>query len=1198
MKKLLQHQCCRQALSIMKILSLQTFMAILLASIAYAHDLSGQGIMDKEISVQFEQTSLKKILSKIEREAGVKFTYSPSVIAENEKISIRASNQKLAVLLDALFSPLDISYKLIADRISLYKAIDTGSYIESNESQTANAENLILTVAGTVVDENSQPIPGVNVIEKGTTNGTTTDANGKFSLNVQGENSVLAFSFIGYTTQEVAVNGRTMIDVTLAEDVHSLDEVVVTGYSSERKKDIIGSVAVVNIEEMSSTRSGNVINQLQGRVSGLTVSSDGSVNNAAKIRIRGFGSFNGSNPLYIIDGVPGDASNLNPDDIESIQVLKDGASAAVYGARAASGVIIITTTQGKKGAVKFSINSYSGMNFVDKSHFPDMLDAQEWANAYWKSMEGAGRVLGSENWTHPQFGNGATPVIPEYLLVNDHGYLLGGTILEQYRISDPAKFAATVDPARYDFETYQIVKSANTDWFNETYKPAPVRNISLSASGGSDNGTYAIGLNYFDQKNTADTYSYYKRYTLRVNTSLNVKKFLKIGENLQVSYNETRPTGNNPGSAWAIPSVLPVYDIMGNPAGAAAPGIISVGTEIANPIGQAWRNRFDKQWTYGVFGNVYADIMPVKDLVIRSSFGIDYTNYTSKDMTQVTYEHSLNTAPPNYLAWAMNNGLSWTFTNTMNYSKTLGLHEMKILLGTELVHYYSMNISATRQNLLIDNDDDYLVINSGSGAQTNGGSFSRNMLSSLFGRFDYAFSGKYLFNATLRRDGSSKFGISNRYGYFPSAAIGWRVTEEGFMQPLNWLSDLKVRASYGIIGNQTSLSDLNQYTTLLQSPRYTYPLSGTNNSVSNSYYNNRLGNPNARWEKATSTNLGFDGLLFNGATSITFDYFIRETKDLLVLAQAPYTGMNITQPSVNVGNISNEGIDLSLGQRGLIAGKINFEVTGNFSTYKNEVLKVVDNPAATLAGGSTRLGNANLTKQGYPISFFYGYQLDGFYNTQEEVDGYLATYSNNIIPPEIGRWRIKDVSGPDGVPDNVVNDFDRTMIGSPHPDFQVGLNLSLAYKGFDFTGFLFWSQGGDLFNYDRYYSDFQTFATNRSARFLYDSWTPTHTNALLPKLDVNDTFSNKYITSYFIEDATYLRLKTLQLGYTIPSDVVEKISVNKVRFYVQTQNVFTLTKFSGLDPGISISGDDLGMGVVLNQLPVPKQILFGINIEF
>ena len=1075
------------------------------------------------------------------------------------------------------------------------------SYASDSKTQNS-AENLSQqqsAVSGKVVDTSGQSLPGVTVVVVGTTNGSITSIDGDYTINNVPSDATLQFTFVGMKSQNIAVGGKQQINVTMEEETIGLEEIVATGYAMERKKDIIGSVSTVSTDEMLTTPAANMTSQLQGRVAGLSVSSDGSPGGTSKVRIRGFGSFGNAEPLYIIDGVPGSIDRLNPNDIESVQVLKDAASSAVYGARAANGVIIVTTKQGKKGSVQIDFDSYYGVNFVSKDNFPELLDAQEWGDLYWKAMEGAGRSYGDDTWTQPQYGTGATAVIPEYILVNNNGSRTGGTALEALRLSDPAAFAAAVDPDNYDFKSNQIVKSGNTDWFDEVYNPASVQSYQMSASGGSDAGTYVIGLGYFDQKSTSNEYAYYKRYTIRANSNLQVTDYLKIGENLQFSYNEQNDN-TYASAAWTMQSLLPVYDIAGNPASSAAPGIVSVGDTGRNPITEGWRNRFDKDATYGVFGNAYAELTPIKDLVIRSAFGFDYSANTDKDLTQVTYEHAENTTPPNTLSWTMNNRMNWTLTNTATYTKKIGLSTFKLLLGTEAINNHYQTLTGARQDLLIDDNDDYLVLDAATGAQTSSGTFERSTLASYFGRLDYNYNDKYIVNATVRRDGSSKFGSNNRYGYFPSAAIGWRVSSESFMEDVDWIDDLKVRASYGIIGNLSGLSAENQYTTYAQGLADSYPIYGTNTTIAQSYARTRIGNPDARWEKATSSNIGIDATMLDGSLIVNFEYFVKETKDLLVENQAAYTGADVDLPHVNAGNIKNNGIELTVTKRGKV-GQLEYEVSGNFAAYKNEATKVLDNPDATLAGGGTRLGDVTLTRQGSPISMFYGYQLDGFYNTEEEVADYLDSYTNNIIPAAIGRWRIKDVSGADGVPDNIINDYDRTDIGSPHPDFQMGVNLSLAYKGFDFTGFVFWNQGGDLFNFSRYNVDFNTFQYQRSARMLYDSWTPDNTNAMLPILDLNDSYSNTYASSYFVEDASYVRVKTLQLGYTFPQTILDKIGVRKLRLYVQAENLFTFTKFSGLDPGLSMSSDandtagDLSMGVVNNYNPTPKQILFGIN---
>lgn len=1056
--------------------------------------------------------------------------------------------------------------------------------------QLTQAQEPVIT--GKTTDEISgEPVPGVLVQVKGTSFSSISQADGTYSINVPAGEGTLVFSLERYQTQEIAIAGRTVIDIGLTENLESLEEIVATGYSTERMRDIVGSVSVVNTDQSLNAPSGNIVNQMQGRVSGLTISSDGSIDGGSKMRIRGFSSFSGSDPLYIIDGVPGDIDRLNPNDIQSIQVLKDAASASVYGARAASGVVVITTRQGQRGAVRVNIDYYYGINYTSKRDFPDLLGLQELGDLHWLQMKGGGREYGDENWSHLQYGNGPEPIIPEYVMVNDRGSKISGTALEAMKIADPAQFASLVDPANYDFQTHQIVQAGNTDWFDEVYNPAPVQNLQINASTGSDRGTFVLGLNFFNRKNTADKYSYSTRYNLRANSTYNIMNFIKLGENLQVSYTQGRNVGSSRG-AWTFPAFCPVWDIGGMPAGTAVPTIIASGG--TNPVTTPWRNRFDRYNTYSIFGNAFVEIQIFSDLLFRSSFGIDYYSTSSKNMSQITYENTDNSTPPNSLSWSNSNRTSWTFTNTLTYSKSIGSHALKILVASEANNNYSENLQGQRDDLLIDDNDAYLVLNAGTGTQSAGGTYAHNGMFSLFSRLDYSYADKYIFNVTIRRDGSSKFGKNYRYGYFPAAAIGWRITGEEFMQDLTWLSDLKLRASYGIVGNQTGLSNENQFTTYQQTLRESYPIQGQNNMIGQSFTTSRLGNQDTRWEKSVSINAGLDASLFSDALTVAFDYFIKETRDLLVTAQPPRTAPNVTQPYINVGTIKNKGMELTLTNRGRIAGMIDYEVSGNFTAYRNEVLKVLDDPEASLTGGSTRMGAACLTKQGYPISFFYGYKILGFFNTQEEVDAYTATTYNTWLPPAVGRWKIQDVNG-----DNIINDLDRTYIGSPHPDFQVGLNVSLSFKNFDLDGFLFWNQGGHLFNSMRHNTDFNTFQFNRSKRMLFDSWTPENKDAMLPKLDITDTYSNKYVSDYFIEDASYLRLKQVTLGYNVPSGLISRIRLAKLRIYVQAQNLFTLTRFTGMDPGVNISGrSDLSLGIYSGGNPTPKQILFGINLGF
>jgi len=1085
------------------------------------------------------------------------------------------------------------------------------------------------TITGTVTDATGQGIPGVSVLVKGTTNGTLTNPNGQYTLNVA-PGSTLVYSYVGYLSQEVVADNRKVINIKLLEDVGNLNEVVVTGYATEQKKDIVGSVSIVNADALKSTPTGNVTSQLQGRSPGVTVSGDGSLDGGAKVRIRGFGSFTGSEPLYVIDGVPVSSNtatagsrtgsttsaidNLNPNDIASVQVLKDAASASIYGARAANGVVIITTKKGKSGAAKVTLDAYTGMNYVSSGDFPDVLNARELGQLYWKQMEGAyastgntAYTVGGASWKHDQFGSGAQPVIPAYILVNNNGSRIGGAALEAMRISNPTLFASLTDPANYDFKTHQIVKSSDTDWFDEIYNPAPITNIQVGASGGSDNGNYALSLNYLTRENTAAKTNTFDRYTMRANSNFKVKENIRLGENIQFSYNQVKgsgsPDGAGPQTAWIMSPLIPVYDIMGNPASSAAPQLVSTNDPGRNQVTESYRNRFDNMANYGVFGNVYAEVDILKGLTARTSFGLDYSSRNYKNVTPETYEHAENTAA-NSISNLKNFSNTWTWTNTLSYGSTFAeKHDFKILVGTEAIKSYAEDLFAQRLGIAsnLEEDPNFQVINAGIGAQTNSGTFRRSSLYSLFSRVDYAFAGKYLFNATLRRDESSRFSKNNRVGYFPAVAAGWRISSEHFMKDIDFITDLKLRGSYGIIGNQSGLPDENQYNVYVSSLGEGYPITGAQSGFSDSYTLGSVANPNAKWEQNATTNIGLDASLFKGTVDFSIEVYKKATKDLLVRNQAPVTGTMATQPFLNAGDMENKGIDIGIAKRGEFKKGFTYEVALTFSKYKNEVTRILDNPLATITGASSRLnGSPSLTRVGSPIGSFYGYQLDGFFNSQAEVDAFKAQYNPNgtttpWIPTEVGNWRIKDVNG-----DNVINALDRTIIGSPHPDFQSSLNLSMGYKNFDFTAFVFWNQGGQIFNMSRFNTDFNTFQFNRSARMLNESWTPElGNNAKLPKLNILDNYSNSNVTNYYLEDATYVRLKTIQLGYTLPTNLVNKAKIDRIRVYVQAQNLFTASNATVLDPDAGLNGDtDTAMGVIANTLPTPKQIIFGLSVGF
>ncbi len=1046
------------------------------------------------------------------------------------------------------------------------------------------------SVSGTVVDESGSPMPGVNVIVSGTSNGTVTDISGKFTISV-GTGSKLLFSFIGYTSQEVEVGNNSVLDVSMKVDVTELSEIVVTGYSSERKADIIGAVSVVNSKELLQTPTANLSAMLQGRAAGVVSSGGGAPGEAAKVRIRGFTSFNGSDPLYVIDGVPTtDANRVNPNDIESIQVLKDATAASIYGSRAAGGVIIVTTKQGKSGTMQIDYNVYGGVTFIPKSYQPEMLNTSEYAE-YLK--------LSDPTASHPLFGlqgNINPNSLPAF-------YVTSNALKAGYPAGAPE-----VNPSLYTIEDYgniyQITPvSAGTNWFDEITRNAGIQNHQLQASGGTDKSNYSVSFNYFDQKGVYVN-SAYKRYSVRVNTAFKPNQYIRIGENFQFSnesfQNATGGGARGEASAWAqsfrMVPYIPVYDI-GDPSGKLGWGGNGIGSSGngTNPVAQLYRDKDDQNLNYKMFGNVFAEVAPLKGLTLRTSMGVDMGTYFSKDLVIKTYERAENTGTTG-LNQSTSYRLNWTWSNTLTYSKTFGNHTVRVLGGIEAIKQnLGDGIFTQNVNTFDFEDPNFVSLNTDQGTGQNSGSTQGQLrtLSSLFGKIDYTYADKYLFNATLRRDGSSAFGKENTYGTFPAFGVGWRVSQEGFMQGIDFISDLKLRGGWGQLGNQGPVNGLNQYTTFRSNAGLSnYDINRTQNSLAIGYSAFNASSQATKWETSESTNVGFDASLFSGKFDISFNYFNIDTKNLLVGAPAPPLGGLLSQPAINLGKMRNRGFDFNITNRGKITGDLDYDATLTFTHFKNTAIDLDGNPETFFSNNASRLNNVWRTQAGHPISSFYGYQLDGFFNTQGEVDAL------DMDGAKIGSWRFKDLNN-----DGKIDDDDKTFIGNPQPKFIMGINLGLRYKSFDFSTFLVWNYGNDLYNYTKYWTDMRVFVGGVSTRVLYEGWTPSNTNATLPQLgsgasDGYTTFIRANSNDYYVEDGSYFRGKTIQIGYTLPAAAASKIGLTRARFYVQGQNYFTITNYSGPDPDISIQGGELSMGLDDAAFPNPRQFLVGLNLTF
>ncbi|MCL9967997.1 MAG: TonB-dependent receptor [Aquirufa antheringensis] len=1053
-------------------------------------------------------------------------------------------------------------------------------------------------VAGTVSDAKGGGIPGVSVVIKGTTTGTTTDVNGAFSLNVKG-NADLVVSSVGYKTVNVSVGNRSSLAITLDDDVSQLNEVIVTGYASQRKKDITGAVTVVGAKELTAVPSASLTQMLQGRAAGVTVGNDNSPGGGTMVRIRGFGSINNNSPLYVIDGVPtqGTLNQINPSDIESMQVLKDASAASIYGARAANGVVIITTKRGGEGEPKINFDMYTGVQDVGKTL--DLLNTKELGQYYYESEIGAGKTPGTSPSAQYRFGADGSQTIADYIYPNVYGDL-------------PSNYTYTndiTDPA-LGKTAFNITKSnkAGTNWQREIFGPAKISNFQLGATGGSKYGKYAISGSYFDQEGILK-YTGYKRYSVRANTEFKKGK-LTFGENFTVSYDERIgvPSGNNNESnpimfAIRIQPIIPVFDITGGPKGLGGTNTSDLngfagsrGSNLGNapnPLARQWREKDNPVRASHIFGNVFAEVEIIKDLKARTSLGFEYNNFN-----QAAYlNRDIEAAEPrssNSLTVSNSYDRAITWYNTLNYNKTLGDHTVNVLVGTESVSTYGFGFNAARSNFAFD-DPSYRYLNNGSAAGlSNAGSGATiTALFSQFGKVNYAYKDFLLADFTIRRDGSSRFSSAYRYGVFPAFSVGARLTELAFMKDLTFINDLKVRGGWGKTGNQLIPNVYNAYTLFTPDPNNNaYDITGSGNSIASGFDISQFGNSVGRWETNTSTNVGFDGVFLNSKLDVTFDWYTRTTSDMLTQVPIPKTAGSATIPYVNIGEVNNTGIDINVTYRDRI-GDFRYSVSAMYSQYKNNVVKLNDDPKASVFGFSTRLPAISVTKAGLPIASFFGYIVDGVIKDDAEAASApkFGTYTR------AGVFKFRDVNG-----DGVITAADKTIIGNPHPEFSYGLNVTLGYKNWELTAFAQGVQGNELFNYLKYWTDFNTFQGNRSKDMLYNSWKKQGDVALLPRLNSQDGTSQQ-ISSYFVEDGSYMRIKNIQLTYTVPKNLLSKIKLSSVQVYVQGQNLFTFTKYKGLDPDINLrtSGNDnqdIHMGIDEGAFPVAKSYNVGLRVGF
>jgi TonB-linked SusC/RagA family outer membrane protein len=985
------------------------------------------------------------------------------------------------------------------------------------------------TVSGTVTDAASNPMEAVTVSVIETQKSTFTDSKGKFKIEAA-NGQTLKFTFIGSKPYIVKVAaGTDNVSVKLETSNSSLNEVVVTGYSSQRKADITGAVTVVNTKDIANIPTGNVISSLQGRVPGLTVTTNGTPGGVGTTaNIRGITTINNSSPLYVIDGIQtrdNIATLLNANDVESIQVLKDAASAAIYGTQASNGVIIITTKKAKKNEVRIN---FDGQTTLQQFHTGiDMLNTQQWGDTYWTAYKNDGVKP-----NHDLYGNGDVPVIPEFI------------------------------------DSKKTIRSANTNWADQVYHNALLQNYNLTVLKGSDNGSSSFSFNYFDQDGLVK-YTNFTRINGRVNSDYNfLKNRIRVGENLNISnWNEKLKPGGIEELTIAQHPIIPVYDINGGYAGPTQ----GIGDK-PNPVRLLDQQRQNRLNQWRIFGNTFLEIEPITNLVFRTNYSINYrTGFSS--VFEPKWKEGDRTVNKNNLTTNSDYDRQWIWTNTANYKLNIGKHAFNALAGYEAKEYLSEFLTAYRENFIIEALD-YRYISAGDGKQTNAGLASRNAITSYFGKLNYAYNDKYLLQGTIRRDASSRFGVNNNQAYFPSVSGGWRISQEDFMKDISVISDLKLRASWGKNGNDQIDNEATYTKYITNITRAGYDIGGINQGViPNGILKDRTGNPNVKWESTTQSNFGFDLAMLDNRLNITLDYFKKDTKDMLI--DRPYIAIIGEGGSLayNGASLSNKGFEGIFNYRDKVGQNFNYSVTLTAQALKNRVTSVPADIYYTYGGGNGQ----NKTIVGQPLGSWLGYQTNGLYRTDAELNDGI-----NQPGKGLGRIRYVDVNG-----DKVINDKDRVWLGSDQPKFIGGLNLSLSYKAFDFSFFVN-GMIRDAYNNSKFYTDFFQLWTGNHGTRLLNAWNPTtNFNSTIPALTAVNLNDEGRTSDYYKENGSYLKLKNLQIGYTLPGAVANKLNIKNLRVYLQGQDLVTITGYKGADPE--------GLGY---PYPLPRTFTFGLNLGF
>lgn len=1110
--------------------------SILLIAFALFNLHASSYSQNKRITLNVADEPIESVLKEIEGKSDYKFFFKTAEIDVKREVSINVTKKTIADILQMMFSDGTVEFSVVKNQIVLKKR-----RIKPRLQQEARVEETPLapvqqSVSGTIVDNQGTPIPGASVLEKGTTNGVAADFDGNYSITVSGPNAVLVFRSIGFATQEATVGSKTSIDITLLEDAQSLDEVVIMGYASQSKSDLTGSVATVGGDDIRELPATSVAQTLQGRVAGVQVVTDsGEPGIGSDIVIRGGGSVNGMPPLFIVDGVRmGTDYSFNNQDIESIEILKDASAAAIYGAQAAGGVVLIQTKRGQSARgldkVNVNVNGYFGLREV--FNLIPLMNTQQ----FFTAREAFG--FNTSAW------------------------------------GDPSQLP-------------------DTDWNDVMYNTGSDQNYTVSLTGASDKSNFYVSGNYFRQDGVRIDNSF-ERYALRVNSDFNLGKKFKVGETVYLykSMNDPVPTGGNgyPTLFRTVPS-MSVRDENGD-WGKAPDGGYYNGR---NPAQRAY-GRIDKVVETAMEGNVYVDYKFFDGLNLRATMGASIGSMNNTEFLEA-YDTGAQSAPAEmtkiYTDWE-----NYTANLVLTFDKTYDVHNIKALAGYEVYKEDASTIQGYAAEFAVDNTESFDLNTNLATQRLSGGILPNLRLVSQFGRVNYSYDNKYLFSATVRRDGADRFGPENKWGVFPAYSLGWRVSEEPFFENVDFVSSLKLRASYGALGNFGSIPQY-LYQTSYGPQNITALADGTRVQA----YGRNLSLPNEgiKWEEVKTTDIGVDASFLDGSLLLTADWYVRNTEDMIYAVPVPLSaGYNGNPVFTNIGELRNTGLEFLVNYRKSF-GDFGMDLSVNGAFNENEVISLDGTGTQAINsgfGGQYLSNQITRTTAGEPISQFYGYVVDGIFETDAEANNRGVTQSG----AGAGDLIYRDVNG-----DGTISEEDRDFIGNPWPKLTYGFNFKFDYKGVDLSLQFQGVHDMDVYNATKHYSDFLAGDYNASPNVFGASFFNGNGLTNQPRLgyfandgsyirDPNANYTK--ISSYFVEDASYLKLRNIQLGYNFSEDLVSSLGIRSARIYLQAQNLFTLTNYSGQDPevlgeGITARGIDRN-----NSYPQTRFVSLGLNLDF